>query len=59
MLRRMAPPHHVHQVHARRERTHHAGRGLMEHPVGNMIKQMTFELKVDDEVNVGRPRRLA
>src|SRR5271157_4284087 len=51
MLRRM-PPHHMEQVHARLERTHHASYGLVEHPIGNMIKQMTLELKVDDEVNV-------
>ena len=46
-------PHHVDQVYARRERTHHARGGLVEHPIGNMIKQMTFELEVDDQINLG------
>ena len=49
---RGVPPHHMDQMHARRERTHHAGCRLVEHPIGNMIKQMTLELKVYDEVNV-------
>ena len=44
--------HHVKQVHASLERTHHTGCGLMEHPVDNMIKQMALELKVDYEVDV-------
>jgi hypothetical protein len=39
-------------MHARFKRTHHTSRGLVEHLIGNMIKQMTLELKVDDEVNV-------
>ncbi len=50
MLRR-TPLHHMEQVHARLESTHHAGRGLMKHPARNVIKQMTFELKVDDKIN--------
>ena len=34
-------------MHARTlERTHHAGRGLVEHPARDVIEQMTFELKV-------------
>jgi hypothetical protein len=49
----MPSPHQMHQVHARLECTHHAGRGFLEHLVGNMIKQMTFELEVYDEVNMG------
>jgi hypothetical protein len=40
MLRRM-PPHHMKQVHARLEGIHHSGRGLVEHPARNVIKQMT------------------
>ena len=51
MLRR-APPHHMQQMYARLERTHHAGRGLVEHPARNVIKQMTFELKVDDKIDL-------
>ena len=50
---RGAPPHHMDQVHARLERTHHPGCRLVEHPIGNMIEQMALELKVDDEVDVG------
>jgi hypothetical protein len=49
-----APPHHMKQVHTRLERTHHAGRGLVEHPARNVIQQMTFELKVDVEINLRR-----
>jgi len=45
------PLHQVDQVHARLERTHHASCRLVEHPIGNMIEQMTFELKVDHEVD--------
>lgn len=41
MLRRV-PSHQMEQVSARLERTHHAGHGFMEHPIGNMIKQMTL-----------------
>jgi hypothetical protein len=44
---------HVEQVYARLERTHHTSCGLMEHPVGHMIEQMTLKLKVDDEIHVG------
>lgn len=51
MLNRV-PPHHVEQVHASLERTHHACCGLLKHTVGNVIEQMTLELKVDDEVDV-------
>jgi len=53
MLRRM-PPHRMKQVHARLERTHHSRRGLVEHPGRNVIKEMTFELKVDDKINLCR-----
>ena len=49
---RGTPAHHMQQVDARLERTHHTSCRLMEHPVGNMIKQMTLELKIDDEVNL-------
>jgi hypothetical protein len=45
-------PHQVDQVHSRRERTHHASCRFMKHPIRNMIKQMTFELKVDYEIDV-------
>ena len=45
------PPHHMEQVDARFESTHHTGCRLVEHPIGNMIKQMSLELKVDDEIN--------
>src|SRR5580692_1238294 len=45
------PAHHVEQMHARLERTHHARCRFMEHPIGNMIEQMTFELEIDDEIN--------
>jgi hypothetical protein len=55
MLRRMAP-HQVDQAHARRERTHHASCSFMEHPIRNMIKQVTFELKVDYEIDVSLVR---
>jgi hypothetical protein len=51
---RRSPPHHMNQVNARLERTHHAGRGFVEHPRRHVIKQMTFELKVDDEINLCR-----
>ena len=53
MMHRM-PPHHMKQVHARLEGTHHSGRGLVEHPGCNVIKQMTFELKVDDKIDLCR-----
>ncbi|HME27083.1 MAG TPA: hypothetical protein VKI44_38145 [Acetobacteraceae bacterium] len=41
------------QVNARLERAHHPRCSLVEHPNGDVIKQMTLELKVYDEVNVG------
>src|SRR5271165_788163 len=51
MLRCM-PAHHMAQVSARLERAHHPRRDVVEHLSGDMIKQMTLELKVDDEVYV-------
>jgi hypothetical protein len=47
-------PHHVEQMDARLERTHHTRCGLMEHTIGDMIEHMVLELKVDDEVNMRR-----
>jgi hypothetical protein len=52
MPRRVPQLHHMQQVHARLEGTHHTSCCLMKHPIGNMIKQMTFKLKVYDEVNM-------
>ena len=46
------PSHHVEQVHPRLERTHHASCGLLEHAVGNVTKQMGFEFKIDDKIDV-------
>jgi hypothetical protein len=51
MLHR-TPPHHMKQVHARLVRTYHAGCGLVEHPARYVIKQMTFELKGDDKIQL-------
>jgi hypothetical protein len=50
MLRR-PPPDHVDKVRSRLECAHHTRCGLMEHPVGNIVEQMTLELKVNDQVN--------
>src|SRR5271166_942014 len=49
---RCTPPHHMDQVNARLECAHHPSCGLVEHPSGDMIKQMTLELKVNEEVYV-------
>ena len=51
-MRRRMPPHKVDQVHARRERTHHASCRFVEHPIRDMIEQMAFELKIDYEIDV-------
>jgi len=48
--------HRVKQVRASLECTHHTGCGLMEHPVGDMIKQMALELKIDNKVDVSLVR---
>src|SRR5579859_236224 len=45
--------HHVKQVRTGPKRTHHAGCGLVEHLVGDMVEQMALELEVDDEINMG------
>ncbi len=51
MLRR-SPLHHVKQVRTRLKRAHHPSCSLIEHPVGNMVKKMALELKVDNEINM-------
>lgn len=51
MLRRTLP-HQVEEVHARLKRAQRARCSLLEHPVGNVVKQMTLELEVDHEVDV-------
>jgi hypothetical protein len=50
MLRR-PPSHHVDQVHPRLERAHHASCGLLKHPIGNVIEEMTLELEINNEVD--------
>ena len=51
--------HHMDQVRARFERTHHACRRLVEHVVGHMIEEVAFELEVDNKVHMSAPRLLA
>jgi hypothetical protein len=41
----MALHHHVHQVHAWFERTHHARRSFAEHIVGHMIEEVAQNWK--------------
>ena len=52
----LVPLHHVEQVHAKLERTHHARCGLVEHTICNMIKKMTLELKINDEIDMSSYR---
>jgi len=49
---RRPPLHHVDQVHPRLEGTHHASCGLLKHPIGNVIEEMTLELEINNEVDV-------
>jgi hypothetical protein len=49
MLLRRVVPHHVDQVNTRLERAHHPPCLCVEHLVGNMIQQISLELKGDDE----------
>ena len=41
----------VKQVRTSLECAHHASCSLIEHPVGDMVKQMALELEVDDEID--------
>ena len=47
----MALHHHMDKVCPCLERTHHAGRRLVEHVVGHMIEEVGFELEVDNEIH--------
>jgi hypothetical protein len=46
------------QVNARLERAHHPPCRCVEHLVGDMIQQISFEPEVDDEVDLGSIRDL-
>jgi hypothetical protein len=50
MLRRTLV-HHVKQMHTMLKCSHRASCSFVEHSVGNMIKQMALELKVDNEID--------
>src|SRR5262245_18574632 len=45
--------HQRYQVQARFKCTHHARRRLMEHAVLHMVEQVTLELEIDDEIDLG------
>jgi hypothetical protein len=46
------PVHHMEQVRTSLKGAHHARRSLMEHPTGNMTKEMAFKFEIDNKVDM-------